>query len=487
MSSTRIGALAPALAGLAAVGVLISFSLGRPFGNGDEVIYAQNVREMLESGGWSTLHWQGVPVLQRPSTPFVCAAALSRLWPGEVGLRLSSFLFCMATLALCYAYLRTRYERTDVAVVGLLLCAGIPTFLAYDHLLMSDPAFVFGTTLAAVGLLRSCKTPGSLRWAAAGLGWAVACKSLAAAIPALALAPLALWIVFARAGARGGLQALGILLALGLPYYVVGLSVHGTRFFHEHIVYSLWRRATGDIGTGSIGDGWFYLRWLWHIDGQAPTICMAAGAIAATWLGVRRRMPELAWLGVAPPFMLGLYSALGSRLPHYILPLYPLSALAVASAYAELSAGALEPRRLLRWAAPALSLLLLSTGLGRSQAESLLLYDDRAVALGRLAASHSAPDEPVFVHEWYAPAVAYYAGRPLRLTTASDESFAVIRAVDFFVAARVPVRVPPAPLPARAPFLVVGAATELAAARWLRVERVLGERGGMVLARASAR
>ncbi|MBT8496355.1 MAG: hypothetical protein KJO07_25135, partial [Deltaproteobacteria bacterium] len=89
----RVSVAYVALAVLFAALVAMTFrDITRPFGNGDEIVYAQGIREMVASGDYLTLHWFGEPVLERPTTAFVVPALLSQVIDYELGLRLFSVL-----------------------------------------------------------------------------------------------------------------------------------------------------------------------------------------------------------------------------------------------------------------------------------------------------------------------------------------------------------------------------------------------------------
>ena len=475
--------------GLLFVAAFVCSGIARPFGNGDEVIYAENVRRMVQTGDLTTLHWYGVEVLQRPSLPFVLASVGARFIRGEAGMRLSSALFSLSLLALLYAEVMQRFARRDAALLAVVACAGIPTYHAYGALLFSDPPFVLGTTLAIVSGLRALSRPAWVIGVGIGLGWAMACKSMAVAIVAVALAPLLFYVCRRQAGPRPTPRQLavaaGFACLLGLPFYAIGLWLHGQRFIEQHIVYSLMKRASGSLGSASMGGPLTYLHWLWTADGALCCLWMSAAVVIAGVLGRRRRSPELLALALLPCGMLALYSAVGSRLPHYLLPMYPVVALTLAHAYVELTG----PDKLggVRGSyAPLAAVAVLLHGQWNATAEQHLKYDPAAVILGRSAAALAAPGDTVFAHEWYAPAFGYYAGRPFRLTTNYRKRYAALQSVDFFRAAGVPAAVPPAPLPVGRRFLVAGPAPALRSANWMVTEQVLAAAGDIYLVRARA-
>lgn len=470
-----------ALVVLAALGLI---GLGEPFGNGDEVIYAQSVKELADGGAPATLTWQGVVVLQRPVTPFLFSAAVSAVVPGELGLRLGSYLGFLAILGLmAWGMARARVNGLVAAAV-LLLCAAAPSFLLFSRALLSDPWFVAAVCLGIVPLLASPGRRRDLVISAAGFGAAVAMKSLAAAIPIVACLPL--WIGRARAvrDRRTVAAAVVAFVVVAAPFFVAGFARHGARFWHEHIVYSLVDRARGDLQVGMPG-GWItYLRYLWTVDGPWTLAWVLGGPVAALLVGARRRNWVTAYLGVAALAMLLLLSLVATRLPHYLLPVYVTAALATGVMLRDI---AVDWRA--RWIGPALvagAVVLVSVGLPR-QPHGHFLPDHRAVALGELASRAVPENERILILEWYAPAFGYYAARPHSFVTANDGFYAILDNVDFFHAAGVVEHTPNAGHvlsdKARRATFVAGPRESIERADWLVVVDVVGEFDGFALAR----
>jgi 4-amino-4-deoxy-L-arabinose transferase-like glycosyltransferase len=192
--------------------------LDHPVGDGDEALHAVILTEMLRGGDFLRAHWQGALVLQRPQLPYWLAAPFASWIPGEVGLRFSSALCSLATLVVVHATARRLWARWDAAWLATLLLAGAPCFHVYSRTLMSDPPFLLANALALSGALWARQSLRGLDLAGIGLGLAVATKSLAAAVPAIALAPALVLAVRAAARPRALWRPLALLLGLALPY-----------------------------------------------------------------------------------------------------------------------------------------------------------------------------------------------------------------------------------------------------------------------------
>jgi 4-amino-4-deoxy-L-arabinose transferase-like glycosyltransferase len=457
--------------------------LDRPFGNGDEVRHAQTLREMLESGDYLTMRWQGVPSFTRPAAQYWLAAIFAAVIDGEIGMRLSSAVCSFASLVLLWLLARELPLRRDAAALALILCAGAPSFHGYSRSLLSEPPLVVALLAALYGTLLAQRTQRGLIVAAAGLGAAVAIKSFAAAPPALLLLP---WLVHAarrHADRRTWLLALGVGFALALPFYAINVALHGSAFLYEHLGFNVLRRATGQINVSQYP--WTsYLEHLAARDGLPTLAWFALGTLGAGWLALARR--ERALLIVAC-FGLGyfaLMSALGTRLPHYILGVYPVAALGAAAVYDRLSARVFATRGAFVGTLAALgAVALLLLGLRMPGADPMLMQTAAGKVLGSVARQLARPGERVYAYEWYGQALGFYAQRPLVLLTARPERFRAIDVAHLKLAGAAKL-VPPLPAPRGSEILLAAHKADLDAARWLEVEQPLAFSDGVFLVRA---
>jgi 4-amino-4-deoxy-L-arabinose transferase-like glycosyltransferase len=470
------------------VSVAFTFQgLDAPFGNGDEVVYAEHVRAMQLTGRYFELLLYGLPDLQRPALPFTLAAFSAELIPGELGHRLLSALSSLAICGLLFAFARRRHGREDVAWIAVLCCLLPPTFHTYSRALMSDPLFALGTTVALLAVCEAFSTPRSLVGAGVGLGFATACKSLAVMVPALSLSPFVLAVVRRHRAHRELARALLALLVLAAPFYAWGLWTHGEAFFREHFLYSLISRASGGLKTGSMGGPLSYLLWLRDIDGLGYTLTVSASCVACLLLARKTRDAVTTLLPAVWISELTLYSLLSARLPHYLLPAYPVAALCVAEAFAAGVRPLQQKSGLLAAASPVLLVSLVLLGADPASSRVLLMPSPEAHALG-LAAHRAVPRrETIYLHGWYAPALAYYAERPFELLVAPRDRRAAFASVSSFEKAGKIVEVPPAPRPRAATLWVAGEVEELAATSWLGIDEVVAREGDHALVRGRAR
>lgn len=465
-----------------AVVALTYSGLSHPFGNGDEVRHAQTLREMMATGDWLTMRWEGVPSYTRPATQYWLAALGAWLVDGEVGMRLSSATASLATLVMVWLLALRYWGDRSAAALGVLLCAGAASFHGYSRSLLTDPLLVVALLAALGSTMRAREEPAAIAWGLGSLGAAVGIKSLAAGPPALLLLPW-LWHAQRRHGTwRPVVTGLAVAAVLGLPFYIIGFALHGEAFWSGHFGFNLVGRATGDINVS--GYPWtLYFDHIRFRDGLPTLAWMGLGTLGALIAGVRLRDHQLTVVGVFGVGILVLMSALGTRLPHYILVAYPAAAIGIAGMCAHALRRWPPRRELYRTFVPALGVALALNGLSHTGSDVMLMQTPAGRDLGRAARAIAAPGQPIYAHEWYGMAVGFYAQRPIKLSTAHQDRFRQVD-VGHLHRARTAVLVPPAPEPVGSRILVVGRRKDLETATWMRVEEPLAASPPYFLVRA---
>jgi 4-amino-4-deoxy-L-arabinose transferase-like glycosyltransferase len=479
---TAVAALA-----CAAVAFVYLWRLGAGLGNSDEVLYAEFIRAMHRTGDYFTLRYHEAVHLQRPAAPFALYALVARVVPGETGLRLLPAAFTAMAAVVVLGTARRASGRLDAGIAALAAFAGAPTVYCYGRALLSDPPFLLCLTIALAATIEAQRKPRAVVWAAAALGGAFAVKSVAAAIPALALAP---WLWRAIRRHRGspelrlGRAALAFLI-LALPFYVISLARFGRHFLDVHIGVNLLDRARGDLEGLGIGGPLAYVRHLWIFDGPIVTLVLGGAVVAAAILAWRERDETL---GVCATFAMGCLvglSFLGTRLPHYLLPFYPAAAICAGLLASRIAARVRQGVPLL---VGALSLALLLRTMAYPTVDGFLAPSRSASALAAAFVLQGVAG-PAYTLDWYAPAYAYYADRPWRLLAVDRRMARIVGAVDTFVDAHTVQAAPPWP---SGRFVVAGPADHVYAAPGLRVVAGLasfeegGEKDVLVVAEAAS-
>ena len=352
--ATRI-ALALLLVAAAVVGIE---NLQRPLANPDEGRYSEISREMVASGDWVTPRLNGLKYFEKPPLQYWATALSFRLFrESEWSARLYVALCGFATL-LILGYTALKIGSADVAVAAVLALVSSPYFMALGGIVTLDTGLTLWTTLTLCAFLIAESAPGTARrrwmlvaWAATAL--AVLSKGLVGIVfPAAAAFTYMLlrrdWTLLRRLEWTLGLI---VFFAITVPWFVAVSAAnpefaqfffvheHFTRFLtHEHRRVEPWWYFVPIVFVG-------FLPWMFALP-----------AAIASALGKERALPSFRPLTFAllwSLFVVGFFSASGSKLPAYILPAFPALALVLARYLVDA-----PPRRLALWLAPTIAVAL---------------------------------------------------------------------------------------------------------------------------------
>jgi 4-amino-4-deoxy-L-arabinose transferase-like glycosyltransferase len=314
----------------------------------DEGRYAEIPHEMLVSGDWITPRFDDLKYFEKPPLQYWATAATyavagvqpwsARLW--AVGL-------AFACLPLVYAWSRRLYGPTR-ALAALTALAVSPFFVLVGHLDLLDQAFTFWLSAALLAftyaqtLEPACRA--ERRWMLAA--WA--CAALAVLSKGIVVGVLAggALIVYtllerdARTWRRLHVRlGLPLFLIIAAPWFVLvsarNPSFPGFFFVHEHFARFL------TTVHQRVEPWWYFLPLL--LLAVLPWISSLVRAAAAGSRLDSRALPAtpfkpLRFLGVFSALTLVFFSASGSKLAPYILPMLPPLALLAAAQVDDLRA-----------------------------------------------------------------------------------------------------------------------------------------------------
>jgi 4-amino-4-deoxy-L-arabinose transferase-like glycosyltransferase len=295
----------------------------------DESYYLGISAEMDLRGAWLTPTIDGVERWFKPPLLYwaqrACYAVLGR---GLLAARLPAALSAVALALLAGALARRMYgERAGTAAA--LLCATTFGWLKFGRIAMMDAPMALAFTAAAWGAWRASEEarPAALLWCGAGAGAAFMLKGPVGAVIVLLLAGGFLALrrpALLASRYTAGAFALGA--AIGLPWYVASLAVHGRRFYDFFVVEQNLDRfrhpwTLGGEATLLVGFLVFLLPW-------TPLV------LAALPWRVRRLRDDpglllpLVWIAA----VLAVFTLPALKWPHYGLGCAPACALLAARA-----------------------------------------------------------------------------------------------------------------------------------------------------------
>jgi 4-amino-4-deoxy-L-arabinose transferase-like glycosyltransferase len=337
----------------------------------DEGRYAEIPREMVASGDWVTPRLNELKYFEKPPLQYWATATAytlfgehqwtSRLWAGLTGFA--------GILLVWFAGLRL-FGREAAGYAALLLSSSL-LYVLMAHINTLDMGVTFFLTLGIVGLLLAqaqADTAKRRNWmlvAWAGMALAVLSKGLMGII--LPGAALFIYCVVQRdfgvLKRMHWLSGLAVFFAITAPWFVLVMQAN-PEFFERFFIYEHFQRFTTTV-HGRYHPWHYFIPIL--LAGALPwTVLMFDAAFRCVIDGRRGRNSNLPdkifntqrFLLIWAVFIYVFFSISGSKLPSYLLPMFPVLALLMGKRIAEMRA------RVLFWqVTPAIAVALALLGL----------------------------------------------------------------------------------------------------------------------------
>jgi 4-amino-4-deoxy-L-arabinose transferase-like glycosyltransferase len=332
----------------------------------DEGRYAEIPREMVATGNWITPRLDGLKYFEKPPLQYwATAVAYEAFGVGQWQARLWTGLTGFFTILLTgYAGWRVFGARTGLYAAATL--ASSLYWVAMGHINTLDmgvSAMLSGSLLSFLLAQRDGASRAQMRhwmWACwAFMALALLSKGLIGpAFPGMTLVIYTLitrdWGLWKRLHIVTGLL---IFLAIGLPWHVL-VQLHNPEFFDYYFIYQQFTRfLTPELARP--GPWWYFfpiallgvLPWVGGLfTGLAHAWKQPRGVSAqpvAVRVGAFAAMParpafKPGWaLLIWTVFIFAFFSASHSKLPSYILPIFPALALMIGDQFAHSRRGAL--------------------------------------------------------------------------------------------------------------------------------------------------
>jgi 4-amino-4-deoxy-L-arabinose transferase-like glycosyltransferase len=321
----------------------------------DEARFAQATKQMVETGDFVDIRFQdevrykkpvGVYWLQATAVETASALGLPRAQVRIWLYRVPSLIGAIGAVLLTYWAALAFVTRRGAVFAGLTVCSSV--LLGAEARLAKTDAMLLFAVVAAMGALARVymswqrgEDPAHPPWSSPAIFW----TALAGGI--LLKGPLILLFVVLTIGTLAIIDrsatwlwrlrpVLGLMwmLVLVLPWFVAIFWRAGDTFFADSVGGDMLSKLGAQESHGAPPGFYLLLFWVTFWPG-APLAGMAAPAV---WRARREPGAQylLAWL--IPSWI--VFELVLTKLPHYVLPLYP--------AIAILTAGALERRVLSR-------------------------------------------------------------------------------------------------------------------------------------------
>jgi 4-amino-4-deoxy-L-arabinose transferase-like glycosyltransferase len=333
----------------------------------DEGRYAEIPREMVASGDWVTPHLNDFKYFEKPPLQYWATAAAYEVfgehqWTSRLWTALTGFLGILLT-----GFVGMRLFGRTAGLYAALILGSSTLYVLMAHVNTLDMGVSFFISLGIFSLLLAQKELAQhrrrhwmmLAWAAMAL--AVLSKGLMGLIlPGAALFLYSVFnrdvVVWLRMHWFTGLLA---FFAVATPWFVLVMQAN-PEFFQFFFIHEHFERFLTKVHDR-------YQPWHYFVPillfGMLPWTLVMLDTLLRTWQGSvaqARQFSAERFLLVWAVFVYVFFSLSSSKLPSYLLPMFPALALLMGKQLAEMSA-----RRLFWLIAPVLPvLLILLFGLG---------------------------------------------------------------------------------------------------------------------------
>jgi 4-amino-4-deoxy-L-arabinose transferase-like glycosyltransferase len=316
----------------------------------DESRYAQASKQMMESGNYIDIRFQDKPRYLQPVGIYWLHVAAARLtgWGADAPIwvhRLPS-LFGATFAVLLTFWVAIPLAGETAALIAALFVA-VSVLLGFEARDAKIDAVLLSAVLAAMGFLARAYLQKPLTllhsllfWVALGAG-----VMLKGPIILLVLGLTAAFLCFQERSTSWlrtlrPLPGTGVMLALILPWLIAITMIHGTEFFRVALGPSmLGKVASGQQSHGLPPGMYLVLYWItfW------PAAALVIPAAPWIWRNRKDRAVRFCLAWIIPTWL--MFELIVTKLPHYVLPVYPAIAILLALA---LNAGR-RPATALTW------------------------------------------------------------------------------------------------------------------------------------------
>lgn len=350
------------------------YGLGRlPLIGPDEPRYAQVAREMVQTGDWITPRLAGIHWFEKPALTYWLAALGYKLFGvSEFAARCGVALLASGGVLLLYWFgWRVHSARFGYLSAAALITCGL--WPGFARGVTFDLPLSVSLELALLCFFLWEQQPeklakkNALWWVFCfALGLAVLAKGLVGIVlPILIISLYLLLIGRLRIVLQPRLLVVGalIFLAIAALWYTPMLWRHGREFIDEFFIAHHFQRYTSNKYKHPQP---FYFFFLVTLAGSLPWSSFLLASFAQTWreryklLAETERLRLFLWLWVLAPLV--FFSLSGSKLPGYILPIFPALALLIGGQLAQF--GEADQAAKPRWPQLGVTLVLILAVIG---------------------------------------------------------------------------------------------------------------------------
>jgi 4-amino-4-deoxy-L-arabinose transferase-like glycosyltransferase len=322
--------------------------VGIPPVDRDEARFAQATKQMIETGNYVDIRFQdearykkpvGIYWLQAIAVKVGGALGVPRATT-RIGLyRIPSLVGAIGAVLLTYWTALAFVSRRAAFLAALMMATSLA--LGIEARLAKTDAMLLLTVVAAMGALgrtylaaRGARAAPANPWQWPAIFWTALAGGILlkgpvilmfVGLPALALVLAdrsAAWLKQLKPAAGAAW-----MLLLVLPWFVAIVLKSGDRFFADALGHDLFAKlGSGQESHGAPPGTYFVLFWVMFFPGSI----LAALAAPTAWHQRKEPGPRFLLAWIIPAWI--VLEIVVTKLPHYVLPIYPAIAILIASA-----------------------------------------------------------------------------------------------------------------------------------------------------------
>ena len=312
----------------------------------DEARFAQATKQMLETGEYVDIRFQDEVRYKKPVGIYWMQAAAvktadalgvrraqARIWI----YRVPSLLGAIGAVLLTYWTALAFVSRRAALLAGLMMATSI--MLGVEARLAKTDAVLLFTTVAVMGAMaraylgeRRTASPGLAGWIVPAVFWTALAVGILIKGPlivmfaGLCIAALAVcdrslrWLTALRP-----IPGVIWMCVLVLPWFLAIIGRAGTGFFAESVGHDLISKVVSAQEAHGAPPGYYFaLFWVTFWPGAT----LAAMAVPSVWAARREKGAKFLLCWIVPAWI--VLELVITKLPHYVLPLYPAIAILIA-------------------------------------------------------------------------------------------------------------------------------------------------------------
>ncbi len=298
----------------------------------DEAVFSEATREMVQTGNYITPTYNYEPRYDKPILFYWLMSMSFRLFGiNEFSARFFSAVFGVALVAITYLFVKTVHSKKGALWSSLCLLLNLQ-FFVYTHSAVTDMTLTFFITASLYSFFigssieeRGNRRSGSRRWYY--LFWiSTALAVLTKGIIGILFPVTIVFLYLLFAGRLRHSRSLVspamiiVFLAVSSPWFIAEFYVKGWEFFDAFIVKHHFKRYTDVISSHS-GPAYYYLGII--VIGFFPWVAFLPGAVYRAVKGRSLYLFTAVWFF----FILLFFSISKTKLPNYILSLFPAMAI----------------------------------------------------------------------------------------------------------------------------------------------------------------